>query len=64
LYFKKVNILLFSKVLLSYYETPSGQMGEILSYVAHAKSGVRKKEHRGIAAFQKLLQPSVRLSEV
>ena len=52
------------QLLFSYYKTPSGQMGEILSYVAHAKSGVFKKEHRGIAAFQKLLRPSVRLSEV
>ena len=49
------------QLLFSYYKTPSGQMGEILSYVAHE---LEKKEHRGIAAFQKLLRPSVRLSEV
>ena len=62
--FRKVNNLLLSKLLLFYYETQSGQMGEILSYISLAKSGVRKKGNRGIAAFQKLLRPSVRLSKV
>ena len=40
------------------------KVSNMLNYVSLAKRGVRKKGNRGIAAFQKLSRPSVRLSEV